>query len=64
MEHEQVDSGGDPAAAVGDDRLVPVTPCAANAARASASGLNPFVCASSRLAAGTLTLPGTRPERP
>ncbi len=41
-----------------------ITPWALNAACASASEAKPFVTGSTSAAAGTLTLPGTRPGRP
>jgi hypothetical protein len=40
------------------------TPAAANLAAATASEVNVLLCGSTRLAAGTLTLPGMRPGRP
>src|SRR5262249_62130311 len=45
-------------------RLSFVTPLALNLASASDSEVKPFAAALTSVAAGTLTLPGTRPGRP
>ena len=62
VENLTIDVGaGNPGAITGFSLLMPA---AANVAAASASGTKALLCGSTRLAAGTLTLPGIRPGRP
>ena len=64
VQEEEVDCSGDAATAIADDLFSFVTPLASNFAAASARLVKPLVAGSMRVAADTLTLPGTRPGRP
>src|SRR5258708_34360848 len=64
VQQEQVDRGRDAATAIADRALVLGYPWAPNFAAASARGMKPLVAGSTSVAAGTVTLPGTRPGRP